>query len=320
MGKKGQFFSKWKKFKSLLFLNNMKKIKLSNLNLYANNNQLFIGFGDGYLSKIEGDDVEYIKVILNNLQSESSYVPDKELYTSVDKIKTIERDYFDALIDWLKGNGIVLFEKEERRKKQLNVSVLGLTENESTNVINKINDNLLKDGEYELTLKVYDTNELATQKVDFCLVFSPMLNKDVNSNIFTELYHNNIPHIYIDYSAFSVTLGPAINPSLKMHSMHCFFKRRIANTSKPSVYLSLIKLDNKQIRHVSLEGSNIYNTLIEWLTNELIRLLYSNWESGSILGKTKTINFITNEFTVSRILKTPDSVGNERKIYRPLNG
>jgi hypothetical protein len=298
----------------------MRKIKLSNLNLYTNDNQLFIGYGDGYLSKIEGDDVEYIEVILSNLQSESNYISDKQLYASVDKIKTIERDYFDALIVWLKGNGIVLFEEKEKEKEHLSVSVLGLTNNEGINVISKINDNLLKDDEYELLYKEFSDNELFMNEIDFCLVFSPMLNKDVNSDIFTKLYSKNIPHIYIDYSSFSVTLGPAINPSLKMHSMHCFFKRRIANTSKPSIYLSLIKLDSKQIRHVSLEDSNVYNTLIEWLTNELIRLLYSNWESGSILGKTKTINFVTNEFTVTRILKTPDSVGNERKIFRPLNG
>ena len=105
------------------------------------------------------------------------------------------------------------------------------------------------------------------------LIFSPMLNKTINFEVFKELYDNKIPHLYIDFSAFSITLGPAINPNLKMHCMECFFKRRISNTSNPSVYLSLIKLDNNQMRHVSLESSNVHNTLVEWLSNETVRLL-----------------------------------------------
>lgn len=302
----------------------MKKIKLSNLNIYLNDNQIFIGFGDGYLSKIEGDDIIYIKAILNNLQEKSEFILTEHLYMIVDKINTIERDYFDSLIDWLKGNGIVVFQEEEDKiKKQLNVGVLGLTKEESTNLVFKINNNLLKDGEYELNLvsDYDDRKSIAATKLDFCLIFSPMLNKDLNLKQFQDLYNQNIPHIYIDYSSFSVTLGPAINPNLKMHCMSCFYNRRIANTSIPSLYLSLVKLDSKQIRHVTFEDSNVYSTLIEWLTNELIRLLYTNWESGSILGKSKTINFVTDEYNVSRILKTVNcNICNERKIYRPLNG
>lgn len=296
----------------------MKDIKLSNLNLYENDNQLYMGFGDGYLSKIEGDDVFYVKEILKNLSNSDALVKSDKLYQELDEKIEIEKDYFDSLLEWLKGNGIITYVEDESLKvnKILNVGIIGASNTEQESIINDINKNLLADGEFSLNLKNADD-----ENIDFCLVFSPMLNKEINFDFFRELYARKTPHLYIDFSAFSVTLGPAINPSLKMHCMNCFFKRRISNTSNPSVYLNLIKLDNNQMRHVSITDSNVYNTLVEWLSNEVIRLIASDWESSGVLGKTKTINFVTDEFNVSRVIKTVNcDVCNERQIYRPLNG
>ena len=139
----------------------MKEIKLSNLNLYENDNQLYIGFGDGFLSKIEGDDVYYVKEILNRLTKSKIAIESDELFQEVDKIIKIERDYFDSLLDWLKGNGIVSFtEKVSSKKKTLNVAVIGVSNNEKKTIIKDINKNLSKDGEYFLNLKKEDDKSL----------------------------------------------------------------------------------------------------------------------------------------------------------------
>lgn len=295
----------------------MKEVALSDLNLYENDNQLYIGHGDGFLSRIEGEDVIYIKEILNNLIESDNKQEVDDLFNKVVNTLELEKDYFDSLLEWLKSNGIVYYIEEDSKNKEkrvLKTHLLGVLDEEKEQFVNDLN-RLLKDSDYEII------SEESIDNIDFCLVFSPILNKKLNQGIFNELYKKNIPHIYIDYAPFSATLGPAINPSLKMHCMTCFFNRRISNTINPNVYLRLIRLDNKQFRQVPLLKSSIYNTLIEWLSNELMRLLNSDWEDGGVLGKSKTVNFITDEFDVARILKTVGcKTCNERHVYRPLNG
>lgn len=295
----------------------MKEIALSDLNLYENDDQLYIGHGDGFLSRIEGEDVKYIKEILNSLIESDNIKSIDDLFEHVVKTLELEKDYFDSLLEWLKSNGIIYYLEEDSKndeQKALKTYLLGILDEEKEQFINDLN-RLLEDSNFQITF------EESIDNVNFCLVFSPILNKKLNHGIFNELYKKNIPHIYIDYAPFSATLGPAINPSLKMHCMTCFFNRRISNTINPNVYLRLIRLDNKQFRQVPLLKSSIYNTLIEWLSNELLRLLNSDWEDGGILGKSKTVNFITDEFDVARILKTVGcKTCNERHVYRPLNG
>ncbi|SDI01702.1 hypothetical protein [Myroides phaeus] len=294
----------------------MKEVALSDLNLYENDNQLYIGHGDGFLSRIEGEDVKYIKEILNSLIENDSKGRIDDLFNNVLVNLELEKDYFVLLIEWLKSNGIIYYIEESSKddKRLLKTYLLGVLDEEKEQFINDLNK-LLEDSNFQITL------EESIDDIDFCLVFSPILSKKINQEILTKMYKSNIPHIYIDYAPFTATLGPAINPALKMHCMSCFFNRRISNTVNPDVYLRLIRLDNKQFRQVSLMKSSIYNTLIEWLSNELLRLLNSDWEDGGILGKSKTINFITDEFDVARILKTVGcNICNERHVYRPLNG
>jgi hypothetical protein len=295
----------------------MKEVALSDLNLYKNDDQLYIGHGDGFLSRIEGEDVKYIKEILNNLIEGDNKKGVDELFNNVVNTLELEKDYFDSLLEWLKSNGIVYYLEEDSKddeQKILKTYLLGVLDEEKEQFINDLN-RLLEDSSFQII------SEESIDNIDFCLVFSPILNKKLNQRIFNKLYKNNIPHIYIDYAPFSATLGPAINPSLKMHCMICFFNRRISNTINPNVYLRLIRLDNKQFRQVPLLKSSIYNTLIEWLSNELLRLLNSDWEDGGVLGKSKTVNFMTDEFDVARILKTVGcKICNERHVYRPLNG
>jgi len=296
----------------------MKEIVLSDLNLYENDNQLYIGHGDGFLSRIEGEDINYIKEILNDLIKNDNKKELDALYSSIYENLKLEKDYFQSLIEWLKSNGIVYYSKEEPKneeKKIFKTHFIGIMDDEKETVLHDLN-RIIEDTNHQLVLE-----EENIDVIDFCLIFSPILNKTLNRGIFDELYRKNIPHIYIDHAPFSVTIGPAVNPALKMHCMSCFFNRRISNTVNPNVYLRLIRLDNKQFNQISLLKSSVYFTLMEWLSNELLRLVNSNWEDGGILGKSKTLNFVTDEFEVARILKT---VGcptcNERHIYRPLNG
>ena len=296
----------------------MNKIILSDLNLYENDHQLYVGYGDGFLSKIEGEDIIHIKKILNYLIKNKNNKNADDLYFEMLQSYKIEKDHFNLLIEWLKSNGIIYTTDDAIKDKEttfLEINILGTLANEKTPFINDLNKHL-KNSNYQLRLKSDDF-----ENIDFCLILSPILNKTINHHIFHQLYQKNVPHIYIDYAPFSVTLGPAINPYLKMHCMKCFFNRRISNTMNPNIYLNLIRLDNKQFRQTPLLQSTFYNTLTEWLANELLRLNKTNWEDGGILGKSKTINFFTDDFDVARILKTVGcNTCNERQVYRPLNG
>ena len=296
----------------------MDKILLSDLNLYENDHQLYVGYGDGFLSKIEGEDIIYIKEILNNLIENNDNKSVDELYFELKRAHTIEKDHFNRLIQWLRTNGIIHSSETNdivEEKKIFEINILGALESEKKTVIKDLNKRLER-SKYQLQLKLNDY-----ENIDFFLIVSPILNRSISQTIFHKLYEKNIPHIYIDYAPFSVTIGPAINPSLKMHCMKCFFNRRISNTINPSVYLNLIRLDNKQFRQTPLLKSSFYHTLIEWLVNELLGLINTNWEDSGVLGKSKTVNFFSDDFDVSRILKTVGcKICNERQVYRPLNG
>lgn len=296
-------------------MKNMTTYKLSDINTYVNDTELFIGYGDGYLSKIAGTDTDYIKTILSHFDNDSlEAIEVKELHKQVNLVNPIDYEYFITLLDWLKQNGIVSQGEGTKSVEEIpfKVGFIGIKKDESSVFLQSINQ-ILERAKYKLAHT--DGNP------DFYIIMSPILNLKTEKEVYKDIYKNNIPHVYIDFSPYTVVLGPAINPNLKMHCLSCFFKRRIANTTDPETYLNLIKLDNIQTRQVSLLNSKLYNTTVEWLSNELIRLLGSDWMDGGLLGKSKSINFATDEFNNSKIIKTVGcDICNPREIYRPLNG
>lgn len=273
----------------------------------------YISKGDDFLLKVQGDDLIYIKTLIEELKIVKEALRNDLFDIVSSKIKISKNHYF-SLLEWLIQNGILTEDINSKDVEIINIGVLGVGENSSLEIEKKLNEFLDNSNySFKYSKDVFNSNLI--------LLFSPILNKELNYTILEEIYKSKIPHIYADLSLNSISVGPAIIPDIKMHCMKCFFKRRISNTKRPKQYLDFFNLDIESSYIENISNYSYFNTLVEVLSNEIYNLLKTEWEYGDIIGKSKTINFLSNEFNVSRILKTPDcDICNERYIVRPVNG
>ncbi|MGO1722376.1 MAG: hypothetical protein ACTHY9_06640 [Sphingobacterium sp.] len=293
---------------------NLKNIALKDLSIYKNQTQTYIGRGDGYLSVLEGEDVYLVNDILSILSANKEALNYDELREEITKKHEVEVLFFESIIDWLKSNGIILVNEEKKGEVEiLKLAIVGIDEEENGPCSEKLQA-ILGD-----TVKI-EMASINDAEIDLVILFSPILNKNITKYA-EELYQNKIPHIYLDYSPYTITLGPAVIPAIKTPCLKCFMKRRLANTSDPKNYLKLIRIDNEVVAQTSFVKSNYHNTLLEWLGGEILRLMGSEWKSAGIVAKAKSINFATDELEVSKIIKTVNcQVCNPHQVFRALNG
>lgn len=296
-----------------------KSISLKNLSIYKNAERTYIGRGDGYLSVLEGEDVFLVNDIFSALLDNDKKLPYQHLQQSIVEKHTVDDSFFDDIINWLTSNGILILEDDtpsSPQSQQLDLAIIGLPEDETEALLQKLQEAM---GD-EVRISAQSVDGLAEAENPVALLFTPILDKSI-SNWAQQLYESNIPHIYLDFSPYTVTLGPAVIPAIKTPCLKCFARRRIANTADPKNYMKLIRLDNEVLTKTSFLESNFHRTLLEWLAGELLRLQASKWTSAGIVAKSKSINFATDEFETAKIIKTVNcEVCNPHLVFRALNG
>lgn len=296
----------------------MKQVLLKDLNIYKNESQTYIGRGDGFLSVIQGEEVPLVNSVLEKLISNDKEMDLEILENQILNEVNIDSELFNEIILWLKGSGIIqVVEEQSKVIPTVYIEIYGLSDKEEKDYLLLTLVEFLKD---DINLSSRNLEDMNPNDQNLVLLFSSILNKD-SRKYARKLYDLNIPHIYLDFSPYSVTIGPAVIPSLKTPCLMCFTKRRISNTGNPSKYLQLIQLDNEVLVQQPLKGSNFFFTLCEWLTSEISRLASSNWKTSGITAKTKSMNFATDELELSKILRTPNcDVCNKFYVQRALNG
>lgn len=296
----------------------MKHILLKDLNIYKNDSQTYIGRGDGFLSVIQGEEVPLVNSVLEKLISNDKEMDLEILESQIINEFNIDSELFSEITLWLKGNGIIQIEENEPKVvPTVYIEIYGLPNEEDKEHLLLMLEKFLKE---DIKLSARTLEFMNPEDENLVLLFSSILNKD-SSKYARKLYDLNVPHIYLDFSPYSVTIGPAVIPSLRTPCLMCFTKRRISNTGDPSKYLQLIQLDNEVLTQQPLKGSNFFYTLCEWLTSEINRLVSSKWKTSGITAKTKSMNFATDELELSKILRTPNcDVCNNFYVQRALNG
>ncbi|BDD12300.1 hypothetical protein FUAX_47320 (plasmid) [Fulvitalea axinellae] len=297
----------------------MERIRLANCSVFKAPESLYIKQGDDSLMHLQGKELAQITAVVE--ATDGQELEADNLYALVADDFDNDREFFDAILEWLVVNKIL--ERTKGKREHAGPYRVAFFTGES--YCDKMGENLKKafDNEPEWKIDTYPLAEdFSGPKPDLILVFSPLFD-DYKKIRELDLwaYREDVPLLHLGVSSMSVTVGPLVMPSKRSPSLTCYAKRKLANTADASKYIEFLRQSEKQtVKRYDFSDFPFFGMMMEMAKNEVKRFLaYEGQYSGHITGKSVTMDFSDYGVETSRVLRVPGSEVYNQARNNPFN-
>lgn len=291
-------------------------IRLTNINIWKDENILFIKRADDNLLQIKGKDIINIEKIISFFRDN----PNCNIEKASEELKeniNFDKENFNNAIEWLTNNGILEISDDNTLSKEIKIAY-------------KIDSDKLKE-HFISNMDLFSCNNThlieldgnLNSKIDLILIISPLFdNYNEIKEISEKTYKNDIPLLHFELSPNSITIGPLVIPERGTPSLSCYIKRKIVNSKDAKKLVNFIKSTNKnRINKLDPTIFPFFKLFCEIIKIELEKYFkYEGAFSEHLIGKTILIDFVNYDIEKSIILKDPQSPIFKKEIYSPFNG
>lgn len=260
--------------------------------------------------KIKGNNATEIVDVLNELQVNKSFQS-----AEIELRKKYNIDFIENVIEWLEFNHFL-------KRVDDNVS-------KNINLVGEFSDDeeLLADFIANLPIGITVNNYVnlsKTQNVELIegqttLLIAPFWYNEKNIIKISELMINSEDDFfYIELYGNGLTIGPLLNGSKGTACLNCIEKRKLFNSSNPSLILeNIINKDVINENTVNVLEIGHYSFNKTFIYNELEKILLNN--NKSLYNKSLFMDFNKYENHEFKVIKTPNCVVcNPQTIFNPL--
>lgn len=260
--------------------------------------------------KIKGNNAIQIVDVIDEIQNSSSHTDAKA------NLKTrYDENTVTNIFEWLSFNK---FLNDDKQTGQVGLNIIGEFSNDE-----KLLRNFINTLPTELSVKSY-VNLSKTNKVEIIkgfptLLIAPFWHKQENINTIAKLMvESGDDFLYVELYNNGVSLGPLLNSSKGTACLSCIEKRKLFNTSNPTLILENI-IDKNILTENKLSVFEIghFDSNKIFIYNELKKLICE--KNKSMYSKSVFIDLNKYENSQFRVIKTPNcEMCNPQIIYNPL--
>ncbi len=260
--------------------------------------------------KIKGNNASEIVDVLNEIQSNDSFQhAEKRLK------EKYEEEFISNVLEWLEFNRFI---KIEQTSKVHNINVIGEFSEDETLIKDFIN-NLPSGINVNHYVNLSKTKNIEILEGQTTLLIAPFWHNEKNILAISELIiDSKDDFFYVELYNNGLTLGPLLNSSKGTACLNCIEKRKLFNSSNPTLILENIinrEMLNENVLNVFEIGNFAYNKI--FIYNELEKILFN--KNKALYNKSLFMDLHKYENNEIKVLKTPNcQICNPQIIYNPL--
>lgn len=260
--------------------------------------------------KIKGNNASEIVDVLNEIQSNDSFqFAEKRLK------QKYEDEFINNVLEWLEFNRFI---KRENTTQVHNINIIGEFSADETLLKDFIN-NLPSGINVNHYVNLSKTKHIEVLEGQTTLLIAPFWHNEKNILAISELIiDSKDDFLYVELYNNGLTLGPLLNSSKGTACLNCIEKRKLFNSSNPTLILENIinkEMLNENILNAFEIGNFTYNKI--FIYNELEKILFN--KNKSLYSKSLFMDLHKYENNEIKVLKTPNcQICNPHTIYNPL--